>query len=319
MNSLLSFPERGKWGKSSWRGNCSGFVQLALLKHFNPRTVADPCEGGGTTGDVIRELNESRADNDRINYFGFDLHSGFNLLRDDFGERTKRGCDWVFFHPPYHSMVRYSGANGMWGQQKYPHGHPDDLSCCTTYEEFLSKMRVALLNIYDGIKTGGNYSMLVGDLRKGGEYFSLQSDLQQIAPGKLQGILIKAQHNCVSDRANYGSAKLIRIAHEYVLNFEKTAVIAGMLDATIAASRRLQDLSGATWRAVCHYALNKLGGRGSLDDIYRVIRQSVEDRVRRRPNWEAKVRQTLQKCAEPISRGIWALPSGAVDSFIAAA
>ena len=37
MKSVVSYPERGKWGKSSWRGNMSGYIIIDLIEHFKPR------------------------------------------------------------------------------------------------------------------------------------------------------------------------------------------------------------------------------------------------------------------------------------------
>ena len=31
MNSIMSFPDRGPWGDSKWRGNASGYVYKSLL------------------------------------------------------------------------------------------------------------------------------------------------------------------------------------------------------------------------------------------------------------------------------------------------
>ena len=45
MNSIISFPERGPYGKSSYRGNCSGYVQKSLFEQFRSREATD-CIGG---------------------------------------------------------------------------------------------------------------------------------------------------------------------------------------------------------------------------------------------------------------------------------
>jgi hypothetical protein len=34
--SILSFKDRGKWGKSSYRGNCSGFVYQEMFSWLKP-------------------------------------------------------------------------------------------------------------------------------------------------------------------------------------------------------------------------------------------------------------------------------------------
>lgn len=206
ITSVMSFPDRGPYGKASWRGNTSGRVIKALVEFFQPSLFVDPAEGSGTSRDVARELG--------IEYVGLDLHSGFNLLKDRLIERLPREADYIFFHPPYHSVIQYSG--NVWGTEP----HPDDLSRCKTPEEFLEKLKVALHNIYEAVRKNGHYSVQIGDLRKKGNYWSIQSDIIQIAPGKLEGVIIKVQHNCVSNRMRY-SGKFIPIMHEYILNFKK--------------------------------------------------------------------------------------------------
>lgn len=248
MNSILSFPERGPYGKSSWRGNTSGHVIKELLNYYMPKLFVDPAEGSGTSRDVAKELE--------CNYIGLDLHSGFNLLKDRLLERLPRQADYIFFHPPYHDIIKYSGK--VWGTP-----HPDDLSRCSSPEEFMEKLQISLVNIYDAVCRNGHYTVMIGDVRKAGHYWSIQSDIIQIAPGRLEGVLVKAQHNCVSDSRQYGG-RFIPIMHEYILNFKKEELVIGMIDCAMAATSRLTSLNRATWRAVVENALLKLGGKAKL-------------------------------------------------------
>ena len=100
--SIMSFPERGKWGKSSWRGNCSGFVYRELFERLRPAVFVDPMVGSGTSVEVAVEMG--------IQAFGLDLHSGFNAVRDSILTTVGKPADLVFSHPPYGGMVKYSGA-----------------------------------------------------------------------------------------------------------------------------------------------------------------------------------------------------------------
>lgn len=55
--SILSFPDRGPWGKSSWRGNCSGRIYEALFKQYKDvRSFCDPMVGSGTSVEVAKEM-----------------------------------------------------------------------------------------------------------------------------------------------------------------------------------------------------------------------------------------------------------------------
>ena len=101
-SSILSFPQRGAWGQSSYRGNCSGHVQKFLIENFRPSYFVDPAEGGGTSRDVCSQLG--------VKYTGLDLKDGFNLLKDSLKSRLQGEPDFIFFHPPYGEMIRYSGC-----------------------------------------------------------------------------------------------------------------------------------------------------------------------------------------------------------------
>lgn len=299
MNSIVSYPNRGNYGKSNWRGNCCGHLIKDMLKFYQPRVFVDPTLGGGTSFDVVEEM---KSEGSSIEFYGLDLHNGFNLLKDSLSQRIGGSrADYVFFHPPYHSVIQYSAS--IWGTEI----HPDDLSVCPTYEDFLTKMTVALRNIYESLNSKGSYSILIGDLRKQGEYLSIQSDLLQLAPGKLDGIIIKEQHNCVSSRKNYANQHFIPITHEYLLNFRKERLIFGMIDTTLEVSRKLEMLSRANWCAVIRTALTKLGGAAPLQQIYQVIEEDAPKTVQPRKNWQARVRCELQRHFQSVGRGIWSL------------
>jgi len=301
LSSVLSFPGRGDWGSSKYRGNTSGHVVKALLEFFRPKDLfVDPAEGSGTSREVAGELG--------VPYMGFDLHSGFNLLRDPLVEQLPRQADYVFFHPPYHNIVKYSGK--VWGAAP----HPDDLSRCGSVHDFISKMQLALVNIYDAVKKGGAYSVMIGDVKSRSQgYLSFQSDIVQIAPGKLDGILVKVQHNASSSYKKYPfQTKLfIPIAHEYILNFKKEGIVVSMLGSMQRVENKLMDLSQATWNAVVKWAVQSLGGTADLQSLYEKIQEEAPEKLRNNENWQAKVRQTLQRGEdtdyEHKERGLWVM------------
>lgn len=87
----------------------------------------------------------------KIEAYGLDLHSGFNILRDSILERVGKPADCVISHPPYGQMVVYSG--NVWGKE----AHPDDLSRCTDDADFNEKLQIALLNQREATSGGGYY------------------------------------------------------------------------------------------------------------------------------------------------------------------
>lgn len=67
----------------------------------------------------------------------------------------------------------------------------------------------------------------------------------------------------------------------------------------------LQEGEGSRWAAVTRAALEALGGTAELARIYREIEGH---RPTANPFWQAKVRQTLQRIAQRVGEGVWALP-----------
>ncbi|WP_273808460.1 MULTISPECIES: hypothetical protein [unclassified Pseudomonas] len=58
-NSILSFPDRGPWGNSRYRGNCSGHVIQGFSAIYHRRKdglAFDPRVGGGTSVEVAQEM-----------------------------------------------------------------------------------------------------------------------------------------------------------------------------------------------------------------------------------------------------------------------
>jgi hypothetical protein len=148
--SILSFPDRGPWGNSRYRGNCSGHVYKRIFEHLRPRVFTDPMVGSGTSVEVAREMG--------IEAHGLDLHSGFNILKDSILKAVGKPSDLVLSHPPYHDLIPYSASE--WGRGGEP--HPDDLSRCESEAEFLEKLRVAILNQRKATAAGGSTASSLG-------------------------------------------------------------------------------------------------------------------------------------------------------------
>lgn len=209
-SSILSFPDRGADGSHRYPGNCSGKVVEALLRYFSPSFVIDPMEGSGTTGDVCRRLG--------IAYRGFDLATGYDATRTPLSEVLNgRRPDFVFLHPPYHDLIRYSG--NVWGSRP----HPADLSHCPTLAVFEEQLGRALRFSFEALAPGGHLAVLIGDLRRQGRYTCLlPAVLAGLPADALLGVLIKAQHNMASDDRSY-SGRFIPIRHEYLVLFRRQA------------------------------------------------------------------------------------------------
>lgn len=299
MKSIISFPERGAWGDSRWRGNCSGHVQKELIGHFRPKLFVDVCEGSGTSRDVCKELG--------IEYVGLDLHRGFDFTANSVLAQLPHPADLVFSHPPYGAMIDYR-AVGKWDN---PNLKGQDLSACSE-EEFLEKSRIMLLNQREAAREGGIYCTLIGDLRSKGRFRSFQADYINFMPqDELVSVTIKTQHNCVSDARQY-SGSFIPIMHEYLLIWKKASKT--LVRVTLDTLRNLKQQVARGWRSLIRTILLQEGGAASLGTIYqRVEKEAVEMLVgyASSANWKAKIRQTLQHHFDAVERGVWALPAAA--------
>lgn len=300
MFSLLSYPNRGPWGRASWPGNCSGYVYKALFEFFRPTTFVDPMVGSGTSVEVARELG--------VKATGLDLHSGFNILRQSILDAIGAPADFVFSHPPYHNIIQYSGR--VWGQ-----AHPDDLSRCVSPDEFLEKLEIAVLNQRNATRSGGMFGCLIGDFWDNGRLVSAQAELVARLPAKeLRCVIVKAQHNVSSDRKAYRRLRYPRLAHEYVVLWEKPQQIVSILQTLADVLQRDKARITSTWRAVVYAALLEVGGRSPLPELYEHIARQAPERLATNPNWKAKVRQTLQLSPDlfrPSERGVWGVAMAA--------
>jgi hypothetical protein len=174
---------------------------------FDCQSVFDPSEGSGTVRDVVEGINKYRKKN--IKYEGRDLKQGWNLLDS---EMPPEKYDMAWYHPPYWDIIRYSD-------------NEKDLSNCPSLKDFEDKLNLCAERLFSTIKQGGVMAILIGDKRKSGEYFPLmRSLLMNNNIGSLKAIIIKVQHNCVSDRRRYASSNpfFIPIKHEYCLVYQKT-------------------------------------------------------------------------------------------------
>lgn len=295
MHSIVSYPTRGSWGDSKWRGNASGHIYKDLFDQLKPRVFVDPMVGSGTSVEVAREM--------KIEAIGLDLHMGFNALSDSILQTVGKPADMIVSHPPYGGMIKYSG--NVWGEQ----AHPDDLSHCASDEEFHTKMQLVLLNQREATIGGGYYGTLIGDWRRDGVYTSYQAELISRMPSdELAAVIIKAQHNCLSDSNSYASMKLPRIMHEYLLLWRKkeTPILMVLRNLALTQAKRL----AGTWLNIVRTVLTGLGKSASLEVIYKAVETGAPDRLASNPHWKAKIRQILNQNTNifsSVDRGVWAI------------
>lgn len=207
MNSILSYPDRGPYGNSSYRGNCTGYIIRDLLLFYKPYNFLECFAGSGTGLDVARELGYKNSIHLDLN----DRFGNFNILRDSLPQNS----DFIFSHPPYWNIIRYSGPGNVWGNKP----HEDDLSHVENYEEFINRLNFINHKIYNSLKPGGRHAILIGDVRRNRRYYSIIKDMQWY--GNMESHMIKTQHNTRSSNKEYSNRNFIPIAHEHILVFRK--------------------------------------------------------------------------------------------------
>lgn len=209
ITSLVSYPKRNnRWGDPRFRGNCDGALFRDLVLRYSPKSIADPMAGSGTTQDVVTELN--RETNGTIDYWCGDLLGGFNLLTMN----LPGTFDLIWVHPPLWNTVRYSDNT------------EGDLSCIDDFDEFCAALMRCLGRCAVALNPGGHLAVLVGDVRRGGNYYSVLRELLSSDQnfGQLRSIIIKAQHRSASRRKRYVMEDPL-IQHEYCVVIKRPTTV----------------------------------------------------------------------------------------------
>ena len=225
-------------------------------------------QGGGTSADVAKEKG--------IRYVGLDLKSGFNIIKDDLGHKLGEQAETAFCHPPYWQMIKYSD-------------HPDDLSN-GTLEQFLQKLQLAMMNVYDALRPGGMYGVLMGNYRSQGTYYPLCSLTLSVCPGKLKEEIIKIQNNCMSDKQSYSGAgkTFIPIKHEIMYIFQKDYIPKVLLDFAIDMTTYLTKIHQTTWINIVERIFQREQRELSLEQLYRLVETGAAAKTKQNPNWESE-------------------------------
>jgi len=272
LSTLVSYKDRGNYGNNKYRGNCSGYLIKQLLEFFQPKKVFDPMCGGGTTGDVCRELKIDCVELDLNPVYG-----GWDALSQEVGESS----DLVFWHPPYHDIIKYSGVYYEFDQR--------DLSRCSSYGDFINKLNIIQEKLLYSLRKGGRLAILVGDVKKKGKLYSIQKDINWY--GSPEYMIIKEQINTFSSRLQY-QGRFIPIAHEYVMIFKRDDCYIIPQKVVCPVIKDLRENLNVTWKDIVLAAMEKLGGKASLQRLYQEV--SSFKKCEGNKFWREKVRQVLQ-------------------------
>ena len=301
--TLLNFPDRGPWGESKYRGNCSGWIHAFLINQYKVKRLGEVFAGSGTGSDVCRDMG--------VPYIGLDLNP--NPKRPDilvgdaiFGEVPEEfyGRDMIFMHPPYSALINVPYADSMW---KDADGTRKDLDLGRmSWKEFIVALNKTIMKFYLALPKGGRMSILMGDIKRQGRLYSMLSDI--VKPGTLEQVLIKGQFNCVSDGRSYSNSSFVPITHEYLLVVKKDGVYLVPYSVPKQYEKDVRDAKSATWTDIVFAAMQAIGGKSDLERLYAEV--ASHERARSyTSDLKAKIRQTLQRSRlfAPMERGVWAL------------
>lgn len=289
LTSFMAFPERKEGGKNTWRGNCSPevvrriitFVRQSLpFRKKEDFLLLDPMCGSGTSHDVAESMGLRSVQYD-LNPEVPNGQGGWNALRDE----VKDCADMIFLHPPYHGIIKYSGY--MWGK-----AHPDDLSRCENYEDFIEKLNMVIKKLFLSLRGQGFLALLVGDIRQKGMFHSIANDVMNI--GTMKSWIVKGQFNCSSSTRTYSSRyPFIPITTEHLLLFQKENVIQFPFSYRKTGMFFLleQDCTELTWFTMICAVMEHLGGTARLQELYEIF----EDHPRARANkfYKERLRATI--------------------------
>lgn len=300
LTSIVSYPERGEGGNNRYRGNCSPKLIEDLIGFFHPHEVCDYMCGSGTT--------RAAADKCGIGSHIYDLHSGFDIMNCDIPERP----EFIFWHPPYWDIITYSDVMYKAADVQSQYGYDPrqlDLSRIKDWDRFVEAMNYAMMKQFSSLEKGGRMAVLMGDIKKKGRLYSMLSEI--VKPGTMENIIIKAQHNCFSDKTHY-TGSFIPILHEYVLIVRKNSAMIMPILTTKNCDKDIRDMPGATWRDVVASVLEECQGAVTLTYLY----EQIEPYKKAKNNafWREKVRQTLQINPNVFAhdgRGLWSLRTAA--------
>lgn len=274
MQSVISYLERGNYGNSKYRGNCSGNVIKDLLNHFyptsKPKQFIEVFSGGGTGEDVAKELQIN-------NSLHLDLNNGWDALIDE----IPSGADFIFSHPPYWDIISYETQRKSYSK--------NDLSNQMPYKKFIEKLNIVNEKIYHSLLYGGRHAMLIGDVRKQGKYYSIIKDMTWY--GDLESHIIKIQYNCLSDNKIYSNNDFIPIKHEHLLVFKKNKLWIVNEKITNTIQVNIMEVTNITWRDLIQTTIQYLKNKASIDEIYSILVKSKK--AKNNNHVREKIRQTL--------------------------
>ena len=300
-STLLSFPDRGSWGSNSYRGNCSGWIQAFCIWKYKVRKLAELFAGSGTGSDVAKDME--------IDYIGADLNPNpvrpdilsVNALTDDVPDEF-RTADFQFHHPPYGLEIGIPYCGYMYPDTNNLSDY--DLGQMP-WDDFMYNLNRIVMKYFSAMPNGSRMGILMGDVKRNGKLYSMISDI--VKPGKLEQIIIKAQHNCWSEGRKYANANFVPIVHEYLMIIAKEEEMIIPYVLPVKFEKDIRDVNSSTWEDVVLAQLRYMGS-SDFTNLYNIL--GKHKKAQGNPHYEAKIRQTIYSLRDKglvmsNQRGCW--------------
>ena len=283
LTSIASYFARGKYGSSTWRGNCSGLLIKDLLQFYQPDSFADLAVGSGTSIEVANDLGY-----DAANTVFSDLNPKYGGIDISSPDLDFPLMDFIFFHPPYYvfpgsSMPIYSGK--QWGQE----ADIRDGSRIQNPYHFKKWFDFCNANLYKLLRKGGRLAILMGDSRYKGKYYSMFKNMDIF--GELEQVIIKQQHNCLTDTIQY-AGKFIPLEHEYLVIIRKNAPYIVPITTVRFQEKDIRNSTKITWAAFIAMVLEEHQGTMNQKELISIMQNHPKGKENH--YCDAKLRQILQ-------------------------
>jgi len=275
LTTLISVPERGKYGNAKYRGNYAGEVLAKLVRFLQANGIQkpyiyDPMVGGGTSRDVAAVM--------QLPHIVDDIHNGFDVVNDDFHDS---GFDLTMLHFPYWKMIDYAADLPKELQSK-------DMSRMD-WREFID----AVSHVNFKAAAHSRYvAVLVGDMAFHGGIKSIQREMAW--PGQPIRHIIKVQHNAMSYRRHY-RGKFIPIVTEHLLLFRTDYRQGGEMWILVPAQVKKIDIDAyVTWKTAVKNVIKNLR-EITPASVFEGIKQKFPVKLQKTNTPEATIRRTLQE------------------------
>ncbi len=244
-DTLWEFQNREKRGGHSYdyHGNYIPQIAHQLYERFTKKNdvVLDMFFGSGTSGiEAVNmgrrcvgvELKQDLIDYVSIKFSPKQLVTDVNIICGDSASDTvqdkvkarleimgKESAQLLVLHPPYDDIIRFSDK-------------PEDLSNCSTTEEFYELFEKVAKNGYDLLEKGRYAALIIGDKYANGKLYPLGFECMQRMTNlgfETKSIIVKniegnekakgKNANLWRYRALYGGFYIFK--HEYIMIFQK--------------------------------------------------------------------------------------------------